>query len=91
MDNNRNDFKGQILLICQFGVKNLYFGIMHSFLRGLDYDNMLVILLISEVVFNLVFLISVAMKMYKLTGKMWLYLSLNLIKILLIATLFVDY
>lgn len=46
MDNNRNSFFGHLTLIFQFGVRNLILGTMNSFLRGMQYKNMLLILVI---------------------------------------------
>jgi hypothetical protein len=91
MDNNKNDFKGQISLIFQIGIKNLCFGLMHSLLRGLSYNVMLSILLVSEILFNVGFLISLSYGLYKSNLKMWIYLLINFIKVDLMITLFLDY
>lgn len=36
-ENNTNDLKGILMLVCQSGLKNLILGISHSILRGLQY------------------------------------------------------
>ena len=42
-------------------------------------------------VFNSILVVSISMGVYRVTARIWFYILMNLIKVVLIATLFVDY
>lgn len=42
-------------------------------------------------VFNSILVVSISMGVYRVTAKMWFYILMNLIKVVLILTFFVDY
>jgi hypothetical protein len=44
VDNNRNNFKGNVYILLQNGLRNLLLGMLHSILRSLPYEAMLSIL-----------------------------------------------
>jgi hypothetical protein len=91
MENHLNNVKGQTLFILQSGIKNLYFGAMHSILRSLPYSLMLSILLLNEAAFFCIFTAAIVQKSYKSVLKMWVYTILNFLKILQMITLYIDY
>lgn len=90
LDNNRNSMMGNILLVLQFGLRNLVLGIMHSLLRELSYSTMITVLIGTEIVFMVIFTLSIPWKVYKSINNMWIHLLLTFIKIILIYTLLFD-
>jgi hypothetical protein len=91
MDNNRSGIAGMAALTLQTGVKNYCLGVLHSVLREAGYERMLWSLLGCEAVFLLCFMVMLMAGVYRRALKMWVYVLLNLVKMLLMTTLLVDY
>lgn len=91
VDNNKNNLKGVFFILLQYGLRNFIFGILHSILRSLPYPTMIVILLSTELLFALLFVLSFTLKIYKMASFMWFYVLITFIRILLIFTLAIDY
>lgn len=90
VDNNRNSLKGVCFLLLQYGLRNFVFGVLHSVLRPLPYAIMIAVLLLAEVLFTLLFVLSFSLRIYKKASYMWLYIIISLIRILLITTMAID-
>ncbi len=88
--NYRNSMMGNIVLMLQFGLRNLVLGIMHSLLRELSYSTTITVLIGTEIVFMVIFTLSIPWKIYKSINNMWIYLLLTFIRIILISTLLFD-
>lgn len=91
VDNNRNSLRGVYFLLLQNGLRNFLFGMLHSALRPLPYMAIIVVLLSAELLFTLLFVLSFTFRIYKNASFMWFTIIISLIRILLIATLVVDY
>lgn len=90
-DNNRRSLLGVSFLVLQYGFKNMVIGVLQTMLRPLPYFTMLTILFVTEVVFLLLFLVSVKFSIYKKLVKIWLFLFLNLLKLILIFSFIWDF
>ncbi len=91
IDNNKNNLRGCSLLIFQNGLKNLLLGSLQAVLRPLPYGFLISTLIVTEGFFLLMFLISIKMSIYKSQIKIWVYIILNAVKMLLLLTLYWDY
>jgi hypothetical protein len=91
VDNNRNNLKGNAAIVLQYGLRNILLGILHSILRPLPYKTLLSILISTELLFLVIFIISIAFMAYRSLKLIWIYLLLAFIRILLIFTFFFDY
>ena len=91
MDNNYNTVKGHLLLTAQICFRNFFLGILNSFLRFLDYKQMLLTLIAVDVLFLALFTVSVTYRIYRQKLKMWIYIWLNFFKVVLIGTLYFDH
>lgn len=91
VDNNRNSLAGVSFLLLQHGLRNLLFGALHSLLRPLPYRTMIAVLLSAELLFVLLFALSIALRVYRRASFMWLSLVISLIRMLLVATFLIDY
>jgi len=91
MDNCSNSLAGIIILTIQIGFRNFYLGIFHYIARFYDYEAMMGSLIVSELFFVLLFVVSIPSKIFKEQLKIWIYLLLNIFKIMLVATFLIDY
>jgi hypothetical protein len=91
IDNNRNNLKGTAYILLQYGFRNFILGMLHSILRPLPYKSMLLILILTEAAFFVIFLISISLNTYRMAKIIWFYLLLTLVRMMLILTLFFDY
>lgn len=91
VDNNRNCLRGVGFLLLQSGLRNFIFGVLHSVLRPLPYTVTIAVLLSAELLFALLFVLSLTLGIYKRSSFMWFYVIISLLRILLIATLAADY
>ena len=91
MDNNINQFKGQLMLILQFGLKNFCFGILHSSTRSLSYKLGLTIILGGELLFMLLLAKMITQNIYKSRLRILAFFLQNIVKIVLIFTFYADY
>ena len=90
-DNNQNSLPGLLLLLAQIGLRNFILGLLNSYLRSVDYFTMLGTLVSVDLLFMGLFVLSIRYPIYHSKVKMWVYVLLNFLKIMLILTLFFDY
>ena len=91
MDNNKNEIKGHVMLVVQFGIRNFYYGVFHYFTRYLEYRIGMGILIGSELIFVILLCCAIKKRVYKSDKKIWIFVVQNFIKMLMFLTLLADY
>ena len=91
MDNNKNEIKGHVMLVVQFGIRNFYYGVFHYFIRYLEYRIGMGILIGSELIFVILLCCAIKKRVYKSDIKILVFVVQNFIKMLMFLTLFADY
>ena len=91
MDNNKNVFHGQLMLVFQFGIKNFFLGVTHSLVRFVDYRLGLSVILVVEVIFLGIIVNGMRKRAFKSVFKVLFYVFLNLPKMGLLCTFYFDY
>ena len=86
-DNNKKSLIGVFCLILQNGFKNMVIGVSQSLLRFNIYLNTIIVLMVMEIMFFIIFLISINLKIYKKLTKIWIFIFLSLIKLIVIWSL----
>lgn len=89
-DNNKRSLIGESYLIIQYGFKNMIIGFSHALLRPLPFKMVVTILIILEMVFFIMFIVSIRLSIYKIVVKIWCFMLLNVIKLMIIFTFLWD-
>ena len=88
-DNNKSCLFGLFMLILQYGLKNMIIGAVQALLRSYV-DLSLSIVFSIECAFMVTLLISINFSIYRLAYRIWIFILINLSKILLISTFFLK-
>lgn len=91
LDNNKNMLLGVSLYLFQNYIRNFILGLLNSYLRYLPYQMMVQLLVSVELIFGVLFLAFLDSRVFISKTKVWIYLVLNLQKMLLLITFFLDY
>ena len=91
LNNNQNSLRGTAFFLLQFGLRNFLLGAMHSCLRRLSQDKMMGVLIGTEVVFLVLFTLSIPWRVYKSMVNIWIHLLLTFIRIVLLFTVCLEY
>ena len=86
-DNNKSCLFGLFMLILQYGLKNMIIGDVQALLRSHTALSLIIVFSI-ECAFMLTLLISINFSIYRLAYRIWIFILINLSKILLISTFF---
>jgi hypothetical protein len=82
---------GVSLYLLQNYIRNFILGVLNSYLRFLPYQTMVKLLVSVELIFGILFLAFLDSRVFISKAKVWIYLILNLQKMLLLITFFLDY
>lgn len=89
--NNRNRLASICLLIFQVGIKNLFIGSLHALLRPMPYTYFILSLVGAEIFFLVLFAVAIRFAVYRTQIKIWIYIILCFIKIILVLTFLLDH